>query len=64
MPECRYPRIALVYMLPVALLIGSLFVGRYQTPVSAVVDESMKAFSSLFLALLLRFPLNIPYCSM
>lgn len=47
MPECRYSRTALVYMLPLILLIGSLFVGRYQTPVSAVVDESMKAFSSL-----------------
>jgi iron complex transport system permease protein len=48
MPDCRYSRTALVYLLPIALLIGSLFVGRYQTPVSAVVDESMKAFSSLF----------------
>ncbi|KKG14511.1 ABC transporter permease [Methanosarcina sp. 2.H.T.1A.6] len=47
MPDCRYSRTALVYLLPLALLIGSLFVGRYQTPVSAVVDESMKAFSSL-----------------
>lgn len=35
-------------MLPFVLLIGSLFVGRYQTPVSVVVDESMKAFSALF----------------
>ena len=35
-------------MLPVALLIVSLFVGRYQTPVPAVIDESVKAFSSLF----------------
>jgi len=48
MPEFRYSRTALVYMLPFVLLIGSLFVGRYQTPVSVVMDESMKAFSSLF----------------
>ena len=48
MSDCRYSRTVLVYLLPIALLIGSLFVGRYQTPVSAVVDESMKAFSSLF----------------
>lgn len=44
----KYNLTALVYLLPIALLIGSLFVGRYQTPVSAVVDESIKAFSSLF----------------
>lgn len=48
MPDCRYNRITLVYMLPIALLVGSLFVGRYPTSVSAVVDESMNAFSSLF----------------
>ena len=48
MSDCRYSRTVLVYLLPIALLIGSLFVGRYQTPVSAVVDESMKAFSALF----------------
>jgi len=48
MPDCRYSRTSLVYMLPVALLIVSLFVGRYQTPVPAVIDESVKAFSSLF----------------
>ncbi|AKB73403.1 Vitamin B12 ABC transporter, permease component BtuC [Methanosarcina lacustris Z-7289] len=48
MSDCRYSRTVLVYLLPIILLIGSLFVGRYQTPVSAVVDESMKAFSSLF----------------
>ncbi|MDQ1275793.1 MAG: iron complex transport system permease protein [Euryarchaeota archaeon] len=48
MPDCRYNRTSLLYLLPIALLIGSLFVGRYQTPVSAVMDESMKAISSLF----------------
>ncbi|AKB16968.1 MULTISPECIES: iron ABC transporter permease [unclassified Methanosarcina] len=48
MPECKNSRTALVYMLPLALLIGSLFVGRYQISVLSVVDESMKAFSSLF----------------
>jgi iron complex transport system permease protein len=35
-------------MLPFVLLIGSLFVGRYQTPVSVVMDECMKVFSALF----------------
>lgn len=48
MPDYRYNRTALVYLLPIALLIISLFVGRYQTPMSAVVDESIKTFSSLF----------------
>jgi iron complex transport system permease protein len=48
MPEFKYSRTALAYVLPLVLLIGSLFVGRYPTPVSAVMDESMKAFSSLF----------------
>ncbi|MDD4621063.1 MAG: iron ABC transporter permease, partial [Methanosarcina sp.] len=48
MLDCRRSRTVLVYLLPIALLIGSLFVGRYQTPVSVVVEESMKAFSYLF----------------
>lgn len=48
MLDCRRSRTFLVYLLPIALLIGSLFVGRYQTPVSVVVEESMKAFSYLF----------------
>lgn len=48
MLDCRRSRAVLVYLLPIALLIGSLFVGRYQTPVSVVVEESMKAFSYLF----------------
>jgi len=47
MSDYRYNRTALVYLLPIALLVISLFVGRYQTPMSAVVDESVKMFSSL-----------------
>jgi iron complex transport system permease protein len=46
MSDYRYNRTALVYLLPFALLIISLFVGRYQTPMSAVMDESTKMFSS------------------
>ncbi|MDR7666705.1 iron ABC transporter permease [Methanosarcina sp. Z-7115] len=46
MPDYRSNRTTLVYLLPIALLISSLFVGRYQTPVSVVVDESIKLFSS------------------
>ena len=46
MSDYRYKRTALVYLLPFALLIISLFVGRYQTPMSAVMDESTKMFSS------------------
>ncbi|AKB56079.1 MULTISPECIES: FecCD family ABC transporter permease [Methanosarcina] len=48
MPDYKFNRTTLVYLLPIALLIISLFIGRYQTPLSAVVDESMKVFSSLF----------------
>lgn len=48
MPDYKFNRITLVYLLPIALLIISLFVGRYQTPLSAVVDESIITFSSLF----------------
>lgn len=47
MPDFRCSRTSLVYILPFVLLIGSLFVGRYQTPVSVVADEIMKAFSAL-----------------
>ncbi|WP_292389850.1 FecCD family ABC transporter permease [Methanosarcina sp. UBA5] len=48
MRDYRYNCTTLVYLLPIALLIISLFVGRYQTPMSAVVDESINIFSSLF----------------
>ena len=48
MPDYKFNRTTLVYLLPIALLIISLFVGRYQTPLSAVADESVKVFSSLF----------------
>lgn len=48
MPDYKFNRTTLVYLLPIALLIISLFVGRYQTPLSAVVDESISTFSSLF----------------
>jgi len=48
MRDYRYNRTTLVYLLPIALLIISLFIGRYQTPLSEVVGESVKAFSSLF----------------
>lgn len=48
MPDYKFNRTTLVYLLPIALLIISLFVGRYQTPLSAVADESISAFSSLF----------------
>jgi iron complex transport system permease protein len=48
MPDFRYNRTSLLYLLPVILLIISLFVGRYATPLSAVIDESLKAFSSIF----------------
>jgi iron complex transport system permease protein len=47
MPDYRYNRIALIYLLPIALLIISLFVGRYQTPISAIADDCMKTFLSL-----------------
>lgn len=48
MRDYRYNRTTLVYLLPIALLIISLFIGRYHTPLSEVVGESVKAFSSLF----------------
>lgn len=48
MRDYRYNCITLMYLLPIALLIISLFIGRYQTPLSGVVSESVKAFSSLF----------------
>ncbi len=48
MPDFRYNRTSLLYLLPIILLIISLFVGRYETPLSAVIDESLKAFSSIF----------------
>jgi len=48
MPDYKFNRTTLVYLLPIALLIISLFIGRYQTPLSAVVDESIITFSSLF----------------
>lgn len=48
MPDYKFNRTTLLYLLPIALLIISLFIGRYQTPLSAVVDESVKVFSSLF----------------
>lgn len=48
MPDYKFNRTTLVYLLPIALLIISLFIGRYQTPLSAVADESVKVFSSLF----------------
>lgn len=48
MPDYKFNRTILLYLLPIALLIISLFIGRYQTPLSAVVDESVKVFSSLF----------------
>lgn len=38
---------ALVYLLPFALLVLSLFIGRYPVPVSGVAGESMKAVSAL-----------------
>jgi iron complex transport system permease protein len=46
--DYKFNRTTLVYLLPIALLIISLFVGRYQTPLSAVVDESISTFSSFF----------------
>ncbi|HII92413.1 MAG TPA: iron ABC transporter permease [Methanosarcina sp.] len=48
MPDYKFNRTTLVYLLPFVLLIISLFVGRYQTPLSAVVDESISTFSSFF----------------
>lgn len=48
MPDYKFNRTTLVYLLPFVLLIISLFVGRYQTPLSAVVDESISVFSSFF----------------
>ncbi|AKB48688.1 Vitamin B12 ABC transporter, permease component BtuC [Methanosarcina sp. Kolksee] len=48
MPDYKFNRTTLVYLLPIALLVISLFVGRYQTPLAAVADESISAFSSLF----------------
>jgi len=47
MPDYKFNRTNMVYLLPIALLIISLFVGRYQTPMSAVVDESINIFSSI-----------------
>jgi iron complex transport system permease protein len=48
MPDYRDNHTALLYLLPIALLIISLFVGRYQTSFSMVLDESLKVFSSFF----------------
>lgn len=48
MRDYRYNCTTLVYLLPIVLLIISLFIGRYQTTLSEVASESMKAFSSLF----------------
>ncbi len=49
MPDYKFNRTTLVYLLPIVLFIISLFVGRYQTPLSDVVGESVKAFSSFLL---------------
>jgi iron complex transport system permease protein len=46
MPDYRYNHTALMYLLPFVLIIISLFVGRYQTPMSSVMDESIKMFSA------------------
>ena len=55
MPEKRWiserPRICtvFVYLLPLVMLVLSLFVGRYHVPISVVADESLKFVSSLLL---------------
>jgi iron complex transport system permease protein len=48
MHNYKYNHTALLYLLPIVLLIISLFVGRYQTSFLMVVDESLKVFSSFF----------------
>nr|WP_321417865.1 iron ABC transporter permease [uncultured Methanomethylovorans sp.] len=47
MPDSRHYGTFGMYCLPIALLIVSLFVGRYHISASNVVDDSIRTFSSL-----------------
>lgn len=49
MPESRHCGTAVIYILPFVLLLASLFVGRYQVPVSLVVDEIIRTITSFLL---------------
>jgi len=48
MPDSRHYGTAAMYLLPFALLIVSLFVGRYQVSISLVLDDIMRTITSLF----------------
>lgn len=48
MPDDRHYGTRAIYLLPFVLLIASLFVGRYQVPVSIVMEECMKTVVSVF----------------
>lgn len=47
MPEKRHYGTTIMYLLPLVLLIASLFIGRYQVPVSAALDDIMRTIISL-----------------
>lgn len=49
MPESRHFGTLAIYILPLVLLVVSLFVGRYHVPVSFVIDDSIKTASYLLL---------------
>jgi iron complex transport system permease protein len=59
MPDDRHHGTVAMYLLPFVLLIVSLFVGRYQVPVSLVMDECMRTITSLFSGT--AIPVSIPH---
>lgn len=48
MPESRHYSTAIMYLLPPVLLLASLFIGRYQVPVPAAIDDIMRTIACLF----------------
>lgn len=47
MPDNRRYATLAIYLLPIVLVVISLFIGRYHVPASHVVDDSIRSFSSL-----------------
>ena len=48
MPDSRHHGTAVMYLLPLLMLIVSLFMGRYQVPVSVLIDDIMNTITALF----------------
>jgi len=47
MPDSRHHGTAVMYLLPFLMLIVSLFMGRYQVPVSVLIDDIMNTITAL-----------------